>query len=237
MALGTPTNLSAGTGSSAVSGTSVATSSISVVSGRLYHFSIATRTGITADPNQPTATGAGLTIVAYANPTTVYDNSSSSRRRLTSFYAVCASTTSGAITFDFAGQTQTHFVWSTEEITGEDTSTPEAQSKVNQDTSGTGSSLVVTFNSAPTNGLVIGAFANGDATTARTVGSGFTSLSDTADSGNNIRLSVEYQMANDQTVDMSWSGVSELGGVAVELKAASGGATVYQSNMMMLGMG
>lgn len=207
-------------GSSIVGASSYLTNSKSYVAGRLYYFSVATRTAITADPNQPTATLTGLTILAITNPTTVYDNSSSSRRRLTTFLCLCTSNTTGQVTFAFGGQAQTTFLFATLQITGHNTTTPEAQSKVNQDVSGTATSLLLTLNSVPTNGLVIGSFANGDGTGTRTLGTGFTSIADLADANSDIRLSVEYQMANDQTIDMSWSTNAECGVVGIEIQAA-----------------
>jgi hypothetical protein len=232
----TITNLTSG--SSITSGTSVATASISVTAGRAYIISVATRTGITADPNQPTATGASLTITAMSPGSTIYDNSSSSRRRLTSFVAECTSTTSGAITFDFSGQTQTTFVWTIEEVTGQDTTTLAVQSAVNQDTTGTASSLAVTlgaFSSA--DNATYGVFATGDGTGTRSVGSGFTQLANLADSVNNIGLISEWKATNDTGVDFSDSTVSELGGVAAEIKAAAVAATGLGSNLLTLGVG
>ena len=218
--------------------TSVNTASVTPGSNKLELLSVASRTGITTNPNQPTATGNGLTWVVITS--VVYDNTSSSRRRLTTFRAMGASPSTGAITIDFGGQTQTTIDWILDELTGTDTSGTNGsgaivQSNSNSDTSATGSSLTVTLSSSPTSGFVYGAFANGNGTNTSTAGTGFTKSGDITDSAD-IRTTTEYQAANDQSIDMSWSAASELGGIGLEILAASAGTT-NSSHTMLMGMG
>lgn len=219
----TITNLTSGTDTDGNS--TATTASISPSSNKPLLLSVASRTGITADPNQPTITGNGLTWVAIG--TTVYDNTSSSRRRITLFRALGASPSSGAISIDFGGQNQTAVCWSVEEISGSDTSGTNGsgaitQSAVNQDTSGTASSLTVTLSSFSSgNNATYGCFGNAQ-TGVWNAGSGFTVLSNNQVADASLALISEYKLTNDTTVDASLaSGSGELGGIAIEIAAFS----------------
>lgn len=215
MAVATPVTLTKG--GSAVGASSYATASVSVVSGRYYIIGFASRTGITADPTAPTATGAGLTISV--EKSVVYDNTSSSRRRLTVFKALCSSTTSGAITFDESSQAQTNAEWIVLEIpSGFNTTGTVVQSVSNFDGSASVSSLTVTlaaFGSA--NNATMGFFADGDAATW-TAGSGFT-FTDSSKVNTNTGLFTEFRADNDTTVDATYSTNSELGVIGLEIKS------------------
>src|SRR5438045_278206 len=111
------TNITSGNTTNA---TSAATTSITPVANRLYLMNVISRTAITTDPNQPTATGAGLTWVV--EKSVVYDNTGASRKRLTVFRALGPSPSAGALTIDFGAQTQTNIAWIIDEFTGADTS-------------------------------------------------------------------------------------------------------------------
>lgn len=232
------TNLTSG--SSTISASSDTTASITPASNNLILLVVASRTAITIDPNQPTATGNGLTWVAIGS--VVYDNTSSSRRRLTLFRAMGASPSTGAITIDYGGQLQTTVLWAVQQGSGTDTtgtngSGAVVQAVTNSDPTATATSLTVTLAAfSSVNNATYGVFANGDGSATRTLGAGFTTLSDLADALNDIRLSDEYTTANDTTVDMSWTSASEVGGIALEIKAAV--VTGSQaSQRMMMGMG
>ena len=144
---------------SATDATSYATASVTPAANALILASFATRTGITADPNTPTLTGCGLTWEVVQS--VVYDNTSSSRRRLTTFRAMGSSPSTGALTFDCGGQTQTGAVWSIDQFTNVDTSGTNGSGAVVQsaqsailDNSGTpATSLTVTLGafSSPNN--------------------------------------------------------------------------------------
>lgn len=211
------------TGTDIDGGTSSTTASVSPSSNKLQLLSVASRTAITADPNEPTATGNGLTWVSIGS--VVYDNTSSTRRRITLFRAMGASPSSGAITIDFGGQAQTSVRWSLEEFTNADTSGTNGsgaivQTVTNFDPDADVTTLTVTLAAfSNVNNATYGTFASGDAETL-VVGSGFTSLSEGDSGDSNIHLLAEFKNSNDTSVDMSKPTFSELGGIAVEIKNA-----------------
>jgi RHS repeat-associated protein len=210
--------------SSNSSNTLYTTSSISPTANKLLLLSVASRTGISTNPNQPTVSGNGLTWVAVDSR--VYDDTSSSRRRITLFRAMGASPSSGALTISFGGQTQTTYTAIVDQASGIDTSGTNGsgavvQSANNYDASASVSSLNVTLGSfGNTSNTTYGTFANANGTDSSTAGSGFTKYGDIADSSNDIRLMTEYKNSNDTGVDSSWGGNSELGGIGIELKAS-----------------
>lgn len=213
-----------------VDATSFVTSSVSLVANRLYILTVASRTGITVDPNQPTVTGASATWVVPSGGalvgTIVYDTASSSRKRETVFYTMVTSNSSGALTIDFAGQTQTDFDVLLDEATGTDTSGANGAGAIVQcltakDETGTATSLTVTLSAfASTNNATFGAFSSSSSTSVHTQGSGFTKLN-TSLNGNIGTLS-EWRVDNDTSVDFSVDVASgELGGIALEIKIFS----------------
>lgn len=211
---------------SIVPGSSIATASASPASNKLDIFAIASRTSLTVDPNQPTLTGCGLTWVAI--DTIVYDNTSSSRRRLTIFRSLGASPSSGALTADFGGQIQTHFNWSLDEFSGINISGTNGSGAVsatnfahNFDGSETVSTLSVGLSSfASVNNGTYGSFASGGGVTY-TPGSGFTQLGQTNSSDLNLDLISEWKSTNDTGVDITGSSTAEIGGIAFEIIAAA----------------
>ena len=220
-------------------GTSFSSSSISPSSNALVLLSVSSRTGISTDPNIPTVTGNGLTWVQVA--TLVFDTTSSSRRRLTVFRAMGASPSNGAVTVDFAGQTQTDYSYAVDQSTGTDTTGTNGsgaivQSVSNSDESGSASSITATLAAFSNAGnATFGAFAEA-ATFGFTVGSGFTLLgaaTGSADTG--IMCNTEYKLSNDTTVDGSWSGAGEIGCIAIEINAQ--GTSTTANLRMLMGMG
>ncbi len=200
------------------------TSSITMTTNDLELLTVVSRTGTSINPNQPTVTGDGLTWVV--EKSVVYDTSSSSRRRVTTFRAL-GSPTTGVLSISFGGQTQTDVVWSLDEFSGVDISGTNGSGAVVQsafafDASGSVSSLVTTLGSFSGNGnSTFGAFgwATGSPDIS-TAGSGFTKLGDIVDSNSNLRLTTEFKTSNDTTVDQSLSTNSEVGGIALEIVAA-----------------
>jgi hypothetical protein len=203
--------------------TSYATASWTPSANTLYFASVVTRTGITADPTQPTASGNGLTWVVVAS--IVFDNTSSSRRRVTLFRAMGASPTTGALTFDEAGQSQTNAEWSIEEITGTDLTGTNGSGAIvqfvtNFDASGTALSLAATLAAfSSVNNATFGTFGAGSAGGATTAGSGFTKLADVVGS-TSTKVCTEWKAANSTTVDFTNDTTAELCVIAVEIKAA-----------------
>lgn len=222
---------------SETAGTSVVTDSITPVANRLYLLTVVSRTNITADPNQPTVTGAGLTWVAIGS--VIFDTTSSSRRRVTLFRAMGSSPTTEALTIDFGGQTQGSFTWSVDEATGMDTSGTNGsgaivQSATNTLAPNTGTALEVTLAAfSDVNNATFGAFGFGG-NTGRTGGTGFTELANRENAGNaTTGVLTEYKAGNDTTVDVSCTN-SDVGGIAIEIKVAGGAATVVKD---IIGMG
>lgn len=215
------TNLT--TGADIDGGSSSVTASISPTANALLLLTIDQRTGITADPNQPTVSGNGLTWVAV--DTIVYDTTTSSRKRISVFRALGASPSAGAVTIDFGGQANTDAHWSIDQLTGVDTSGTNGSGAIVQvvtakDETGTAPSLTVTLAAfGHAENATFGAFGV-STNTALAVGSGFT-LGGTAQSfaGSSAVLS-EYKISNDTSVDISMTG-SIVGGVAIEVRATT----------------
>lgn len=88
----------------AADSTSVVTPTFTPIAGRLYKVIVTSKTEISTNPNIPTITGTGLTWVQI--DTGIFDDDSSSRRRVTTFRALGNSPSRGALTVDFAGQSQ-----------------------------------------------------------------------------------------------------------------------------------
>ena len=161
----------------------------------------------------------------------VYDNTSSSRKRLTVFKALCASTTSGAITFDESSQAQTHAEWIVLEIaSGFATSGTVVQSVSNFD----GSASVATITSTlaafgSVNNATMGFFGDGDAATF-SAGSGFTT-SDSSKVNGAIGIFSEFRPDNDTTVDATDSQNSELGVIGLEIKSDGSAAITVAADV------
>jgi len=211
--------------------TSLATASISPTADSLILATVVSRLGSSVDPTEPTLSGNGLTWVVVG--TSVFDNTSSSRRRITLFRSLGASPSAGALTADFAGQSQTSSLIVVDEASGVDTSGTNGsgavvQSAVNQDTSGSASSLTVTLGSFSGAGnATYGTFGYANPTYDATAGSGFTRLGNVVDSVPDIRGTTEYLLGNDTSVDMTWGSGGEVGGIAIEIKEAVAAVTTH----------
>jgi hypothetical protein len=112
-----PPHTTLDSGDSTTDATSIATASISPTGDNLILAAVSSTTA-SGYPNVPTASGNGLTWVRVNRNPGIYGTN----KRLTLFRAMGASPSSGAITFDFGGQTQTDFAWSVVEYPGVDTS-------------------------------------------------------------------------------------------------------------------
>lgn len=226
-------------GGSGTDATNHATASFTPVAGRIYLIAVAERNGSSTDPGQPTATFGGTGLSSLTIPSggsVVFDNSSSSRRRLTVFYAIASgSPTSGTITFNHS-TTMTSADWSVTEVDGADTSTPVVQAANNFDPGASpGITVTATLSafSDAANGTY-GAAASGQAGTAMTVGSGFSSLSSATDDGESGQwLLTQYKTSNDTSVDAT--GDNEIGVVGLEIKDAAGSGGGGGSNSAFLG--
>lgn len=222
----TAINLTSGGDSDGGSGST--TASITPSSNRLILLSVSSRTNITTDPVEPTATGNGLTWVSVG--TVVFDATSASRRRITLFRAMGAVPTTGTISIDFAGQAQTAVGWSVDEIRGVDISGTNGSGAIVQSATNSATppatSLTVTLGAfSSTNNATYGAFgqSNLQDRPVSSPGTGFTLLSE---NGVNTLISnaTEFRPTNDTSVDITYTdpgGGTEIGGIAVELKATN----------------
>ena len=215
------------TGNDVDGGSSSTTASVSPTSNNLVLLTITSRTGITANPNQPTATGLGLTWVAVNS--VVYDTTSSSRKRITTLRAL-GTVTPGTITIDFGGQNQTHVYWSVDQVSGIDTSGTNGsgaivQSATNKDETPIAADGTLTVTLAAfgnTNNGTFGAFAADPGEGLITVGSGFSVLGTV--STTTINLATEWRGGNDTTVTAindTTTLTAAIGGIAIEIKAAA----------------
>jgi hypothetical protein len=232
VSVATPTNLTKG--GSTTDATSIDTASVTFTANRLYILTVNSRTGITADPNQPTATGGNVTWVVPTNGSEIIDTTSASRRRLTLLYGICSSTTSGAVTIDFGGQSQETFGWIIDEIaSGFNATTPVVQAAKNNSQVAVTSvtATLAAFGSSYNATYGVAGFSNGTITS--TAGSGFTLVTTNTDAGGdgNLGLDTEFRATNDTTVDVSFASDAENGIIGIEIKAkhpfSSGDATDY----------
>lgn len=196
----------------------VTASSYTPAANRLVIAAVLNSKGASADT--PTGAGNGLTWVQIA--TLPF---SSNRRRLTIFRAMGASPTNGAFTADFAGATQTGCAISITEFAGVDTSGTNGSGAVVQNATNTGtavSSLTVTlaaFGSA--NNGAYAAF-GAVATVAITHDSGWSEIHDISFTPPSGALETQWIATNDTSaVGTMSSGTADMGGIAIEIKAAA----------------
>ncbi len=217
-------------GNTGASTSSVTTASVSPSANKLQLLAVNSRNFTGSAPPAPTVTGCGLTWVQVTN--IQYDTGPTSLKRVTLFRAMGASPTTGTLTIDFAGDSQTDVVWSLDEFTGMDTSGTNGsgaivQSVTAKDETGSATSITATLAAfASASNATYGAFAHVGPTNGVTAsaGSGFTALASPVDA--TIGLIAEFKTTNDTSVDGSLSGSSfELGMIAVEIAAASSGVS------------
>lgn len=207
------------TTSQGTSATSFNTASISPSSNKLVVLTVGNK--FAGVPNTPTATGNSLTWTQIATRRSSSDTS----LRITMFRAMGASPSSGAITIDFAGQTQANCEWSATEFGNVKTSGTNGADAVVQeadnDASGTATGITVT----------LGAFANANNAThgvvitntslGITAGSGFTELGNSA---SNQTIESEWKNSSDTSVDWSWASSSNaVDAMAIEIALSQSG--------------
>lgn len=211
-------------GTDADGNSTATTASITPGANRLILLSVTSRTGITADPNQPTATGNSLTWVVINS--IVWDSDSSSRKRTTLFRAMGSSPTTGAISIAFGGQNQTNVIWGVDECTGMDTTGTNGsgaivQSATGKDETSGGGTLTITLGAFSGSGnATYGAFGGDYGVSGVTEGSGFTKISEDDSSSENM---TEFRPDNDTTVTAveETDANFKIGGVAIEIRAAA----------------
>ena len=209
-------------GSSTTNASSYATASHTPTGNRLVFAAVISRLN-GAVPNTPTATGNGLTWVQVT--TVAFNTIATARSRLTVFRGMVASPSAGATTFDFAAQTQGSCAWSIKEFASIDTGGTDGSAAVVQ--SATNSvdasvaALVVTlaaFGSA--DNATYGAFGGSQGTGSFTPGAGFTEIHDVPETSPAIVIETEWRNDNDTSVDATPNASADMGGIAIEIKAA-----------------
>lgn len=210
-------------------GSSSTTASTTLTANRLYLLTIVQRRGDSTDPVQPTASSTGATWEAVNS--IVYDSTSSSRRRVTVLRTMVSSNQTGAITITH-GSNVTDATWILDEFNGIDTSGSNGsgaivQSATNKDEVGVTSLTVTLAAFGSTANATYGSFGWAGNPTM-TAGTGFTELDEQHDSGSDIGSGTEWRSDNDTTVDMTLSVADFIGGIAIEIKAASAGGTAVK---------
>lgn len=204
----------AGTGSSLV------TSSLTPTVSRLYLLSVVNRENVGA-ATTPTATGGGgLTWVQVAT----IETGDAPSRRITILRALKTSgLTSGTVTVDFGGASQTQVAVSIDEFAGVDTTGTDGSGAIVQSATNSGSDVGSTVTlSAFADAVNNAAFAaNGHGNNnAVTPEAGYTELSDQTP-GNSTSLQTQWKLGEDLTVTSSWTGSNTWNAIAAELKAAA----------------
>ena len=200
---------------SSTDATSYTTASISPPGERLIVAFVTSRLGTT--PNAPTLTGNGLTWVQI-------NTTAAQNERQSLFRATGPAPTSGTVTIDFAGQTQTsaawHFLW----INGADVSGAGSRA-IGQSNTTSGANvttLTVTLSAFadPSNRPLAG-FGKGQNTQDNTPESGWVEpTTEVGGTPSGLTASVQWnQNSADATATVSWASGADGGGVAVEIRA------------------
>jgi hypothetical protein len=206
-------------GASATSATSFVTASVSPGANDLILLTVGSRSAATN--NTPTATGAGMTWTLVLSQINALNTN-----RVTVFRALAASPGSGAVTIDFAGQSQTACLWSIDDFSGTDTSGTNGAGAIVQSLGGliTGTQTGMTVTLAALGSVNNVAFGgcHRNANFLLTAGSGFTALSPGGTVGGSQET--EWQL-NTTTVNWTWaSGSADAEAMAIEVKAATAAA-------------
>lgn len=208
--------------------TSFSTSSISPTTGNLTLAIVQSTIAASTGPNQPTLSGNGLTWDVVAS----IQESNANVSRITLFRAR-GTASSGAVTADFGGETQTTCGIVVVNITntqalGTNGSGNIAQFKTGE-VSGTNTGITITLDNpfSSSDNATMGFFAI-DRGIAMTVGSGFTDAGNTGGSASSLQA--EFKATNDSTVDASWaSGTTRGMMIAIEIAVAAvtGGSPMF----------
>lgn len=205
-------------GNDTTDATSYATASVTPSPKKLVLIAVYNRISA-GTANTPTITGNGLTWVSVGG---LNGSGANTIRRLSLFRAMGNSPSAGAITIDFAGQTQLHCVWSVIEWDFVDQGGTNGSAAIVQaattDGGAGGTSGSVTLSAfAAADNATYGAFFHA-ANEASTAGSGFTKIHDVQQAENNVDLMTEYLLANDTSADASWTTSTTYLAIAAEIK-------------------
>lgn len=216
------TNGNLATAGSNTDATSYATASVTHTANRLQLFFITTRVA-SGDPNIPTVTGATRTWDQIA---TVVN----AGLRITAFRAMKSSTDSGALTADFAGQTQTMAQWSLLEYTGVEQNGMLDNGlstilNVQTNSSPSASGLTVTVNARESDGSAVVCGLANASNTAVGPNAGWAELSDGGVS-NGIRIETQNDLSSPGTDPGGTGATAAWGGIAFEIRRNSGWVNV-----------
>lgn len=217
-----------GTGADSSALSTYATSSVTPTSNRLLLLWVSNTKAST--PNTPTVTGNSLTWVEVA--TVTFASISAPEKRLTLFRAM-GTATSGTISIDFGGASQTGCAWTLIEYTNADRSgtngsgaivqsvTDRADSAVSGEGSSSGGLSITLASLASANNMTAGGFANAiNNAAAITAGSGYTAFTGTAHGSPATSLRSIYDATGSTTVNVAQTANSHIGGIAVEIRNA-----------------
>lgn len=193
---------------------SQATASISPVANSLILVSVQNHVG-SGTPNTPTVTGASMTWVAI-------NTAGTGLHKTTIFRGLSSSPGSGALTIDFASQSQNAVLWSVDQFTNVDPGGANGANAVvqsaTQTTTGSSTGITVTLGAfSNTNNATYGMVGT-DQTPGISVGGSFSSLNHQTGSGG--ESSAEWAVSNQTSVNWTWGSASLTAtAVAVEIKA------------------
>lgn len=196
--------------------------STTYIAGRLYLISVRSRTAISTEPNTPTLSLTGLT---FTNIGALYtDTSGSSRQKMSLFYATCQSDVTGQISLAFGGQTQTAITWAVDEIVGVNVSSPVVQSATAIKTSADAAvtTLTATLSAfSHTSNALYALFSSGNASVSLPViESGSVQVSRVLESAEDAAtILTSFKPINDTTATFTFNSDTELGIIAIELRA------------------
>lgn len=197
-------NLTSGNGS----GTSGTTASIAPAANKLVIVIVQNNKGSTPTPTTPTISGNSIT---WSQVATVQMGAD---RRLTMFKGLAASPSAGAITIDFAGNSQDDIFWIVDQVTNavKDISTVVVQSATVFDSDDASPATVTLAAFSNAANATYGAFSNNQVDTY-SPGSGFSAIL------TNTRMFSEYKSTNDTSVDCTFLLSTKVLGIAIEIKA------------------
>ena len=199
-----------------------ATASITPTPNALILIAVASRiaAGVGGGPQAATVTGCGLTWVQVKTEVTF---GATPNRKMTLLRAMGAAPTTGALSIDFNGETQTQAAWSVVEFVGARTggtngSTALVQSGSANDGGVLGTTAITTLSAFESSShIAFGAVCvTGAVVGGITPGSGFTEIHEVATSENGTTFETEYKK-NDVTVDATWTGNNSWFEIACEV--------------------
>ena len=198
--------------------------SYSPTADRLLIATVANYNNLGTDPAIPTGSGNGLT---WSQVTTYLPDSTGTSVRLTIFVALTGSSPSaGVFTADFGAESQLGCNIIVDEVGGDVDVSGTALDAIIQSVTGTvagsGTSESITLATlGNANNASYGVF-HMQLNEAMTAGSGYTITSQGGNAGPNSHMAAEYQVPGSTTVDISWTTSAAKGGIALEIKVASG---------------